>query len=76
MWGGGSKWEVEGEWRRLRWGNTVGGLHILIWNRTRKPLAIALSRAGRRLKESDNGGDRTNAQYKHNQNCHYESPRI
>jgi hypothetical protein len=24
----------------------VDGLHILIWNRTKKPLAIALSRAG------------------------------
>jgi hypothetical protein len=31
----------EGEWRRLRWGSMVDGLHIQ--NRTMKPLATALS---------------------------------
>jgi hypothetical protein len=28
----------------------VDGLHIPIWNRTKKPLAIALSGVGKRLK--------------------------
>jgi hypothetical protein len=28
----------KGEWRRLRWGNMVDGVHI--WNRTKKPLAV------------------------------------
>jgi hypothetical protein len=33
----------EGEWRKLRLGYMVYGLHILTQNRTKKPLAIALS---------------------------------
>jgi hypothetical protein len=49
------------------------GLHILTWNRTKKPLAIALSRAGRGLRERDNGADLANAQYKPIQNCQYDS---
>jgi hypothetical protein len=47
--------------------------HILIGNRTMKPLAIALSGAGERLMERDSGGDLTNVQYKPIQNCHNES---
>jgi hypothetical protein len=53
----------------------VDGLHIPIWNRTKKPLAIALSGVGRRLR-GDDGGIVNNVQYKSNQNCHYESPHI
>jgi hypothetical protein len=71
---GGYLWEEEGEWRRWRWRNMVDGLHILIWNRTKKPLAIALSGAGRGLRGRDDGSDLTNVQYKPSQNCHYESP--
>jgi hypothetical protein len=54
----------------------VDGLHILIWNRTQKPLAIALSGVGMGLTGRDDGGDLTNVQYKPNLNCHYESPHI
>jgi hypothetical protein len=54
----------------------VDGLHILIWNRTKKPLAIALSGVGRGLKRREDGDDLTNVQYKPNQNCYYESPHI
>jgi hypothetical protein len=52
----------------------VDRLHIPIRNTTNKPLAIALSGAGRGLIGRDDGGDVTNIQYKPNQNCHYESP--
>jgi hypothetical protein len=52
----------------------VDGLHILIQNRSKKPLAVALSGAGRWLRGRDGGGDLTNVQYKPIQNCHYESP--
>jgi hypothetical protein len=52
----------------------VNGLHILIRNKTKKPLAIALSGVGRRLRGRDSGGDRTNVQYKPIWNCHNESP--
>jgi hypothetical protein len=38
----------------------VDGLHIFIRNRTKKPLAIALSGTGRGLRERDGGGDLTN----------------
>jgi hypothetical protein len=37
------------------------GLLILTWNRTKKPLAIALSVVGRELRGRDGGGDLTNA---------------
>jgi hypothetical protein len=40
------------EWRRLRWGYMMDWHHMLIINRTKKPLAIALNGAGR-----DWGGD-------------------
>jgi hypothetical protein len=50
----------------------VDGLHIPIWNRTKKPLAITLSGMGRGLRGGDDGGDATNVQYEPNQNCHYE----
>jgi hypothetical protein len=39
----------------------------------KKPLAVALSAAGKELRGRNNGGDVTNVQYKPNQNCHYES---
>jgi hypothetical protein len=53
---------------------TYDELHILIWNRTKKPLVIALSGAGGELRGRDDGGDLTNVPYKPNQNCNYESP--
>jgi hypothetical protein len=68
-------WE-EGEGRRLRWQYMVAGLHIPRWNRTKKPLAIALSGAGRGLRGRDDGGGVSNAQYKFDWNCHYESPLV
>jgi hypothetical protein len=52
----------------------VDGLHIPVCNRTKKPLAIALSGVGRGLTGRDNGGNVNNIQYKSNWNCHYESP--
>jgi hypothetical protein len=45
----------EGEGRRLQRWYMVDGLHIPIWNRTKKPLAIALSGAGRVLRGRDDG---------------------
>jgi hypothetical protein len=42
-------------------------------NRTKKPLAIALSGAVRGLRRRDDGGDVANVRYKPNQNCHCES---
>jgi hypothetical protein len=51
------------------------GFHILIRNRTKKPLAIALSGAGRGLRGRDGGSELTNIQYKPIWNCHNESPR-
>jgi hypothetical protein len=54
----------------------IDELHIPVWNRTRKPLAIAFSGVGRGLKERDNGGNVTNVQYKSNRNCHYETPLV
>jgi hypothetical protein len=38
----------------------VNGLHILIRNRTKKPLAIVLSEARRSSREKQTGGDLTN----------------
>jgi hypothetical protein len=52
----------------------VDGFHIFIWNRTKKPLAIALNGMGRKLRERGVGGDVTNVQYKPNQICHCEFP--
>jgi hypothetical protein len=52
------------------------GLHIPIWSRTKKPLAIALSGVERGLRGRDSGGNANNVQYKSNQNYHYESPHI
>jgi hypothetical protein len=63
----------EHEFRRLRRGNMVDWLHTLIQNRTIKPPTIALSEAGRWLRERDGGGDLTNVQYKPIWNCHNES---
>jgi hypothetical protein len=39
----------------------------------KKPLAVALSGVGWGLRGRDDGGNVNNAQYKSNQNCHYES---
>jgi hypothetical protein len=47
----------------------VDGLHILIWNRTKKPLVIALIGAGRGVEGSNSGIDTTNVQYKSIWNC-------
>jgi hypothetical protein len=52
----------------------LDGFHIPLWNRTKKPLAIALSRVGRGLKGRDDGDDVTNVQFKSSLNCRYESP--
>jgi hypothetical protein len=54
----------------------VDGLHIPIPNRTKKPLATALSRAGKGVRGRDDGGNATNVQHKSNLNCHSESPSI
>jgi hypothetical protein len=64
----------EGEWRRWRWGNMVDGLHIHIWNKTMKPLKIALSGAGRGLQEEgegDGGDNLTNVQYVYSELSHW-----
>jgi hypothetical protein len=52
----------------------VDELHVLIWNRTKKSLAIALSGTGRGLRERGDGGYLNTVQYKPNQNCDYEFP--
>jgi hypothetical protein len=49
----------------------VDGLHTFIWNRTKKPLAIALSGSRRGLRSRDYEGDLTNVQYKTIWICHY-----
>jgi hypothetical protein len=54
----------------------VDGLHIPIWNRTKKPLAIALNGAGRGSRDRDDGSNVTVVQFKSNQSCHYESTPI
>jgi hypothetical protein len=51
----------------------VDGLHIIIWNRRKKPLAIALSGAGKVWKGRDSGSDLTNVQHNPNLNCYYDS---
>jgi hypothetical protein len=52
----------------------VDGLHIPIWSRTKKPLAIALSGVGRGLRRRDDGGNVTNVQFKSNQNLYHDPP--
>jgi hypothetical protein len=42
----------------------VDELHIPIWNRTRKPLTIALSRVGKGLRGRDDVGHVNNVRYK------------
>jgi hypothetical protein len=54
----------------------VDRLHISELNRTKRPLAIALSGMDRGLKGRDEENDVTNVQYKSNRNCHYESAHI
>jgi hypothetical protein len=65
---------AESDQRRLKSENMIDGLHILIWKRTKKDLAIALSGVGRDLKKRDSGDDLTNVQYKPIWNFHNESP--
>jgi hypothetical protein len=52
--GGTSGWG-KGEWRRWRWGYTCEWIHILIQNRTKKPVVIALSGFGRELRGRNDG---------------------
>jgi hypothetical protein len=52
------------------------GLHTPIRNRTKKPLAIALSGGGEGAEWERRWGQCNNVQCKCNQNCHYESPHI
>jgi hypothetical protein len=60
---------VSSLWYKLNM-NMADGFHIPIWNRTKKPFAIALSR-GR-----DDGGSVNNIKCNSNWNCHYESPTV
>jgi hypothetical protein len=62
--GGSTYQRGKGEWRRFRWGTMIDGLHILIWNRTNKPLRVVLSEVGKVLRGRDSRGDITNIQYK------------
>jgi hypothetical protein len=50
------------------------GIHILIQNRTKIPLVITLSGAGRELRGGGGWADLTNVQCKLIWNCHKESP--
>jgi hypothetical protein len=52
----------------------VDRLHILTLNRTKKPLATAVSGVGRASRGEDGVGDITNAQYKPFWKCHNEFP--
>jgi hypothetical protein len=61
---GGTCGKEEGEWE----------LHIHIQNRTKKPLAIAISGVGRESRGRDGEGDLNNVQCKAIQNCQSESP--
>jgi hypothetical protein len=74
-WGGVLVGE-ESERRKLRWWYMVDRLQILIWNRTKKPLEIALSGVGKGLRGRDDGVIVNNVQYKTNWNRHYESPPV
>jgi hypothetical protein len=44
----------------------VNGLHIPMWNRTKKPLPIVLRGVGRGLSERGEGINVNNVQYKSN----------
>jgi hypothetical protein len=52
----------------------VDGLHILVGNKTKKLLMIALNGVGRGLRGRDGGRDLTNVQCKPIQNYHNEFP--
>jgi hypothetical protein len=54
----------------------VDVLHIPIWNRTKKPLAIALSGAWREFRGRDIGGIVNNVHCKSYWNCYYEPTSI
>jgi hypothetical protein len=73
--GGGSR-RGEGEGRRLRLQCMVDGLHIPIWNTTKKPLVIALCGVGKGLRGRKEEGIVNNIQCKCNWNCCYEFPHI
>jgi hypothetical protein len=45
----------------------VDGLHVPIWNRTKKPLAIVLNEMGKVLRVRGDGGELTNVHHKPNQ---------
>jgi uncharacterized protein with WD repeat len=51
----------------------IDGFHIPIWNRTKKPLAIALGGMGTEQRGRDNEGNVNYVQYKSDWNCHFES---
>jgi hypothetical protein len=48
--------------KEIKEGHMVDRLHIPIWNRTKKPFAIALSGAGRGLRGRDDEGNVNNVQ--------------
>jgi hypothetical protein len=50
----GNNTKGEDEWRRLIQGCMVDGLHVLVWNRTKEPLAIALVGVGREVRGRKN----------------------
>jgi hypothetical protein len=52
----------------------VDGLHITMWNRTKKHFAIALGSLERGLRGKDNGRNVNNVQYKSDWNMHFEYP--
>jgi hypothetical protein len=52
----------------------VDRLHILIWNRTKKFLVIALNGMERESTGRNSGGHVINVQYKPIWNCHNEFP--
>jgi hypothetical protein len=54
----------------------VDELHILIQNRTKKPLRKVLNGAGRESRGRDSGSDLTNVQYKLIWNYHNEFPLV
>jgi hypothetical protein len=57
---GGTCGRGNNEWWRLKWGNMVDGLYSLMWIRTKKPLAVALSGVGSGVNGREDGGDLTN----------------
>jgi hypothetical protein len=54
----------------------VDGLHILVRNRTKKSLAIALSEVERGLRGRESGGNITDVQYQSNRKVTMNPPSI